>query len=571
MALTTKTKFNFEISLSVLNHLGRNLYRNFITVLGEAISNSWDADAKNVWIVLDHDGGKFSIKDDGIGMDANDFQRKFLKIGYTKRVGGRMRTPGERPFIGAKGIGKLALLSCAQRVTIFSKKKGKDYVGGTIDNTGLDKAIKHDLTPDEYPLEAPNSELLSSLSKGHRVGTIIVFEETKDQIKGSAAHIREMLAMYFRFSILDKNFSIYVNGKKIGLNDLADLIASTEFVWIVNNYEDEFVKALSKLKSEKLALTAKLQIRGFIATVEKPRNLKIAGTDERATMDLFVNGRLREKNILRHIPSQRIVESYLYGQIHFDRMDVEGNDPFTSSREGIVEGDENFAALLKYLKEVALPAIFDKWDELRLKRGQEGDDENSRKSKKQRKARDLYTIASSEYFPDASSPRRHKVDWWLGELRDDAEFNIQSYVDCFLSENLARRYIAERKLPLPKGVKADADEWRKNELQKKAKANLSYDIRKNKADIDYLGMDALAVTVEGKKANPGEHSVTLDAIEYAPVRNVVGHTGLLTDNGKKLLSLKYENIKARIKTLVSAKAPKKKAGNKGRRRNQPVS
>jgi len=47
--------FKFEISLSVLNHLGRNLYRNFITVLGEAISNAWDADANNVWIDIDRD------------------------------------------------------------------------------------------------------------------------------------------------------------------------------------------------------------------------------------------------------------------------------------------------------------------------------------------------------------------------------------------------------------------------------------------------------------------------------------------------------------------------------------
>ena len=30
-------KLTFNISLSVLNHLGRNLYRNVITVLGEAI------------------------------------------------------------------------------------------------------------------------------------------------------------------------------------------------------------------------------------------------------------------------------------------------------------------------------------------------------------------------------------------------------------------------------------------------------------------------------------------------------------------------------------------------------
>lgn len=61
-------QFQFEISLSVLNHLGRNLYRNFVTVLGEAISNSWDADANNVWIYIDRENSAFVIKDDGKGM-----------------------------------------------------------------------------------------------------------------------------------------------------------------------------------------------------------------------------------------------------------------------------------------------------------------------------------------------------------------------------------------------------------------------------------------------------------------------------------------------------------------------
>lgn len=32
--------YRFDISLSVLNHLGRNLYHSFITVIGEAISNA---------------------------------------------------------------------------------------------------------------------------------------------------------------------------------------------------------------------------------------------------------------------------------------------------------------------------------------------------------------------------------------------------------------------------------------------------------------------------------------------------------------------------------------------------
>ncbi len=77
--MVDQREFKFELSLSVLNHLGRNLYRNFVTVLGEAISNAWDADAQNVWINIDRENQSFTIKDDGVGMTADDFQNKFLK------------------------------------------------------------------------------------------------------------------------------------------------------------------------------------------------------------------------------------------------------------------------------------------------------------------------------------------------------------------------------------------------------------------------------------------------------------------------------------------------------------
>lgn len=543
--------FRFEISLSVLNHLGRNLYRNFITVFGEAISNAWDADANNVWIDIDRESSLFSIKDDGIGMDAEDFQSKFLKIGYSKRADGTMATSKKRPFIGAKGIGKLALLSCAKRISVFTRKNGQEYVGGVIDNSGLDEAIKSDLTPDKYSLESLNYGLLENLSEGHERGTVIVFEETKEQIKNSIAHIKKMLALSFRFSLIDKDFSIHVNDERVSMEDLKDLIDSTEFVWLINNYADDFVAALGSLKHDKITLTTALDIRGFIGSVEKPRNLKITGTDERATIDLFVNGRLRERNILRHIPTQRIVESYLYGQLHFDSMDGPGKDPFTSSREGIVEDDEDYQSLLDYLKCIALPSIFDRWDELRLGRGEEGDAENKRKSRKARKARDLYSAAREEYEPADDATAKDQVEEWLFELRDDAEFNISSYVDCFLSENIVRRYLAKNGTPLPKKAKNKADQWRKREAERKGEANISFEIRKGGDDLSYLGMDDLALSVEGKKDSGKQQSLRTDAISYKPVRNVIGHTGLLTDNAKAHLTLRYENIKARVKKLVS--------------------
>lgn len=541
--------YKFEISLSVLNHLGRNLYRNFITVLSEAVSNAWDAEAKSVWIEIDANNSSFSIKDDGIGMTPEDFQGKFLKIGYSKRREVGRATKDGRPYIGAKGIGKLALLSCAKRISVFSKTDATEYTGGVIDNTGLDDAIKSDNTADQYPLEGLDFSLISKLSENHNNGTIITFEGMKEQLKSSPQHIKKMLALSFKFSVIDETFNIYVNGDRVSEADLKDLSDATEFLWLVNGYKDNFLETLTKLKAEPTIATTELNVKGFVATVELPRHLKITGTQERATIDLFVNGRLREKNIIRHIPTQRLVENYIYGQIHFDIMDREGVDPFTSSREGVVEDDTKFQQLMGYLKDTLLPKIIDEWDKLRLDRGEEGDDENPRKSKKQRKARDLYNLSANDYAPEAGEAGKDEIDGWLNDLRNDAEFNLQAYVDCFLSENLIRKFLLKKAPTLSAGVQKEADEWREMEDKRKTEANINFEIRRSKNDLDYLGMDALSMTAEGNKSTTGA-SLWRDAIGYKPVRNTVGHTGLLTPLGKNYLSTTYENIKGRVDSLL---------------------
>lgn len=542
--------FQFEISLSVLNHLGRNLYRNFITVIAEAVSNSWDAEAQNVWIEIDKEGNTFSIKDDGLGMTAEDFQEKFLKIGYSKRKDGKKRTDAGRPFIGAKGIGKLALLSCAKRISIYSKTVGTGYVGGVIDNAELDRAIKSDNTADQYPLEQPDFGRIEKLQQEHEHGTIIVFDGMKEKLRSSPAHIRKMLAMSFKFSLHDKAFKIFVDGTEVSEADLADLAGATEFLWIVNGYTDGYSATLDKLKSPAVPKTTELGIRGFLATVEKPRHLKITGTDERATVDLIVNGRIREKNILRHIPTQRIVESYLYGQIHFDIMDREGTDPFTSSREGVVEDDIQFQSLMDYLKRDLLPQIIDEWDGLRLDRNLEGDDENIRKTKKERKARDLVNAAKDDYKLDDAAPNKDKVETWLDALQNDAQYNLQSYIDCFLSENLIRRYLVEKAIPLTTVAEKDAAKWKNIEADNLGKANISWAIRTANDDLYYIEMDGLAIMAEGSKLSTGP-SLWLDAVNYKPVRNAVGHTGLLSAAGKTHLNQVFLNVRARIKNLLA--------------------
>lgn len=556
MAKDDQAQFSFAISLSVLNHLGRNLYRNFITVLGEAISNSWDADAKNIWIDFDKDESFLTIKDDGVGMDANDFQSKFLKIGYSKRKDGDDKTDKGRPFIGAKGIGKLALLSCASRVTIFSKKEGGDYIGGVIDNSGLDAAITDNLNPDQYPLEAPDIALIEKLVDGHTNGTIVAFEGAKELLRVSDEQVRKLLALSFHFSLIDPEFTIHVNGTPISVNDLESLAKATEFVWKIAEYKDDFLEICTNVKRWADAPETKLQISGYLATVEKPSNLNVRGADSRATVDLFVHGRLRERNVLRHIPTQRIVESYLYGQIHFDTMAGDGDSPFTSSREGIVETDSNFQALMDYLKKELIPKIIDQWDEFRLARGEDGDEENPRKTKKQRKAAGLVAAAEQEFTDDLPREQGDIVDGWISHMRPDAEFNLEAYIDCFLSENLVRKYLVHSKTALTPPAQKLADDWKGIEAQRKADANINFDIRRDNIELSYLGMDELAICAEGAKAKDGKTMpMVQSAIAFKPVRNAVGHTGLLTDVAKTHLNVTFHNIKGRLKTMLQNMKP----------------
>ncbi|MGM8849926.1 ATP-binding protein [Salinicola halophyticus] len=544
--------FKFELSLSVLNHLGRNLYRNFVTVLGEAISNSWDADAKNVWIDIDRDNDTFSIKDDGIGMSAGDFQGKFLKIGYSKRKDGKTRTVRDRPYIGAKGIGKLALLSCAERISVYTKKRGFDYVGGTIDNGQLDQAITDDLTPQQYELERVDADSIKSLSGGHSQGTIICFHDMKGSIRNSEKFIRKTLAMSFKFSLIDDGFNIHVNGKKVDIGDLKDLAEGTQFLWLVNDYEDPYLSTLKHLKADPVSVTSRLPIKGFLATVVKPRDAKIDGTDERASLDLFVNGRLREKNILRHIPTQRILESYLYGQIHYDSMDRGTQDPFTSSREGVLESDEEFQKLLKYLQKKLIPRLLEEWDDLRRSINEEGDDEDTRVSKKDRKAKAFVSVVEKEYSPKKGEPNKPKVDEWLSSIRSDAEYNISAYVDCFLTENLLRKFIVDQSVVLSSGAVKEVDKWRRREEENLAEANISHQIIQQDNNLNYLGMDLLSILSEGRKNDDNGNLMPLcmDHVTYRPIRNAVGHTSLLTGAAKNRLNLTLENIKGRLTTLL---------------------
>ena len=545
-----QNSYNFNISLSVLNHLGRNLYRNIITVLGEAISNSWDADANNVYITIDRDTNYMSIRDDGNGMTSEDFQNKFLKIGYSKRKNGDSKSLLGRPFIGRKGIGKLALLSCAKRVGIATKTLESETVGGIIDNSKLDKAITDDLIAQEYRLEALDDKSLAFM-KDISKGTLLEFHSISDGISNTVEYIKKAIALYFRFSLIDKNFNIYVNDTLIDESLLSDFSEKTQFLWRINDISDPFVDAMKNILECKY-IRKPIQLKGYVASVEKPSQIKIRGTQEKVTIDLFVNGRLRERDILRHIPTARIVENYVYGQIHCDFLDDgTGKDIFTSSREGIISDDPSFKLILSEF-EIIFKKIIDEWDELRRKYGSDGDPDNKKITPKARKAQELFNTTIKEMETDGKFIQKGSVvEEWARQLSEEAQFNVPSYTECFIAENLLRHYIDYSHEPLSIEASEEAQKWRSKESTNKGAANISYDVRQSADDVYYLDMAHLANLIDKVPADkPKNAGLSRSATVYKPMRDAVGHTSLLTPLAKNQLTLEYENIKARLVQLL---------------------
>jgi hypothetical protein len=365
--------------------------------------------------------------------------------------------------------------------------------------------------------------------------------------------LAKIIALYFRFSLLDTNFAIFLDGEKITHKNLAELAAKTEFLWLIGDHDDPYVDGLKEGFSDSPDDHETRQLKipgvtGFIASVEKPRDLKIMTTEERVGIDLFVNGRLRERDILKHIPTARIAESYLYGQIHFDSLD-DATDRFTSSREGIVADDPKYTKFLKTFRQTILEVVED-WDKWRIKHREEGDPDNPRLSKKERASRGLYGAVSNDYDLSKGAANKGKIAGWVDDLADDAAFNFESYADCFISENLVRKYIEEQSLPLSPEATTEAGEMKKREKDSKGRGNISIPIRRKADDSSYLGMDALANLVDKPKDPAKEAGLSRDAREYKPIRDAVAHTALLTDAAKKKLNTVRENIKERVKTIL---------------------
>ncbi len=116
---------NFKVSARTLDLLGRQQIASIPTAISELFKNAYDAYADNVEIDFMRHKELLVLRDNGYGMTLADFEKKWLTIGTDSKFGKQVRLNPfdkvERPVMGEKGVGRLAISTIGPQVLVVSR------------------------------------------------------------------------------------------------------------------------------------------------------------------------------------------------------------------------------------------------------------------------------------------------------------------------------------------------------------------------------------------------------------------------------------------------------------------
>lgn len=353
--------YKLTVDLNVLEHLGINLYSNVPAVLTEIVANAWDADAERVEVTIEENLKFIEVLDDGIGMNLDDINKKFLWVGYQKRNESDVSPLKGRPVMGRKGVGKLAPFSIANIVEVYSHINGeKNAFRMCVEDIRNAAKEKKDYYPEEIEHDlCPESN-----------GTKLVLRELhKDRIR--TPNLIQRLAR--RFSVIGRDdFSIIIKNRdgsehEVTLKDRGDL-EKLQYIWTIGDWTppgwlDDYVLRKGSFPGRLDGWEDGMNIKGWIGTSNKPKDLDSASGNINVIV-LLARGRLFQENVLNEVNDGRHYTKYLVGQLDIDFLDVTNErDIATSDRQRVQEGDPRYQQVVSFVKSTLakLEAEWSKW------------------------------------------------------------------------------------------------------------------------------------------------------------------------------------------------------------------
>ena len=200
---------------ALVEQLGAQMYPSATSTVAELISNSWDADASNVWATIPFgqswtEAGEIVVIDDGHGMTREEAQRKYLIVGRKRRLEDKGVTAGGRRVHGRKGIGKLAAFGTAKVLDFYTVRDGQatsfrlDYDAIRQFGAGADCPVSEDV--DLEMLKTPEGHALTN-------GTRIRLSDLR--LKRAIPETQFLRSMSRRFSVDQAEMRVFVNGRQL--------------------------------------------------------------------------------------------------------------------------------------------------------------------------------------------------------------------------------------------------------------------------------------------------------------------------------------------------------------------
>jgi len=161
----------FRTRARTVDMLGRQQIAGIPTAISELFKNAHDAYAKHVEVDYFRSDGLFVLRDDGLGMTREDFEKRWLTLGTESKLDAKagLEPPPidpdqpKRPILGEKGIGRLAIASIGSQVLVLTRAKRGDKLCDTVAayiHWGIFECPGVDLEDIEIPIYTfPNGQL----------------------------------------------------------------------------------------------------------------------------------------------------------------------------------------------------------------------------------------------------------------------------------------------------------------------------------------------------------------------------------------------------------------------------
>jgi hypothetical protein len=363
-------KFTMQFEPTTIEHLGLKLYVSLAPVIGELVSNSWDADAVRVEITLPEgtitEESRIVIRDYGNGMDAQAVQEAYLRIGRNPREeSGKDTTEKGRPMMGRKGLGKLSAFGIASEIELRTIRDGK-AVCIRLDYERM-KAW-----PRGTPYE-PDIVVERTGSTSDPNGTEVKIGKLYRRRQIDNVLVRRELAR--RFTVIGDKFKVFVNGGQISPNDRR-LKECCKKTWDVAELPD----------GNTVDAANDWIVTGWIGIVEK------TSQTERG-VDIFAKGKVVELETMFNLKTTHIqfARAYVVGEIHAEFLDAQ-EDNISTARNS-VHWESQAGLKFQEWGGNALKYIFKQWLELQ----------------QQEKEKKIISTADFDKWLSNRTPREQKV------------------------------------------------------------------------------------------------------------------------------------------------------------------